>query len=137
MKNVVEEAWLLLLQPNGELVTREVTGYSEEAGYGDIQIPSRWNKLVAKFHDIFDPPGMPVDRDTVQHIELLPNAKPHYRCYYRISAAEAAEVRRQIDKYLDKGWIKLSCSPWGAPIIFIRKKTGELTMTVNYHASNK
>ena len=33
-----------------------------------------------EFHDVFDPPGMPVDRDTVHHIELLPNAEPHYRC---------------------------------------------------------
>ena len=37
------------------------------------------NKLVAEFYDIFDPPGMPVDRDTVHDIELLPNAEPHYR----------------------------------------------------------
>ena len=29
---------------------------------------------------LFDPPDMPVDRDTVHHIELLPNAEPHYRC---------------------------------------------------------
>ena len=56
---------------------------------------------------------------------------------YRMSAAESAEVRRQIDEYLAKGWIKPSCSPWGAPIIFIRKKTGELQMTVDYHALNR
>ena len=49
---------------------------------------------MQEFHDIFDPPGMPVDGDTVHHIELLPNAEPHYRCQYRMSAAESAEVRR-------------------------------------------
>ena len=70
----------MLLQPNSELVTREVIGNSEIGGHGDVQIPSRWNKLVEEFYDIFDPPGMPVDRDTVHHIELLPNAEPHYRC---------------------------------------------------------
>ena len=42
-----------------------------------------------------------------------------------------------MDKYLAKGWIKPSCSPWGAPIIFIRKKTGELSKTVNYRALNR
>ena len=36
-----------------------------------------------------------------------------------------------------KGWIKPSCSPWGAPIVFIRKKTGELRMTVDYRALNR
>ena len=79
-KNVVEEAGLILLQPHGELVTREVIGHSETEGHRYIQIPSRWNKLFTEFHDIFDPPGMPVDRDTVHYIELLPNAEPHYRC---------------------------------------------------------
>ena len=69
----------MLLQPHSELVTREVIGHSEEGGHGDIQLPSRWDKLVAEFHDIFDPPGMPVDRDTVHKIELLPNAEPYYR----------------------------------------------------------
>ena len=90
----MEDTWLMLLQPHSELVTREVIGHSEAEGPGDVQISSRWNKLVQDFHDIFDPPGMPVDRDTVHHIELLPNAKPHYRCQYRMSAAESAEVIR-------------------------------------------
>ena len=90
----MEEAWLMLLQPHSELVTREVIGHSEAEGHGDVQIPFRWNKLVQGLHYIFDPHGMPVDRDTVHHIELLPNAEPHYRCHYRMSAAESAEVRR-------------------------------------------
>ena len=78
-KHVVEEAWLMFLQPRSELVTREVTGHSEEEGYGDVQNPSRWDRLVAEFYDIFDSPGMPVERDTVHQIELFPNAEPHYR----------------------------------------------------------
>ena len=69
----------MLLQPHSEPVTREVIGHSEEEGHGDVQVPSRWDKLVVEFHDIFDPPGIPVERDTVHQIELLPNAGPHYR----------------------------------------------------------
>ena len=69
----------MLLQPHSELVTREVIGCSEAEGYKDIQIPPKWNRLVQDFHDIFDPLGMPVDRDTMHHIELLPNTEPHYR----------------------------------------------------------
>ena len=42
-----------------------------------------------------------------------------------------------MDGYLAKGWIKPSCSPWGAPIIFIRSKTGELRITVDYRALNR
>ena len=59
-KNTVEEAWLMLLQPHSEPVTREVTGHHEGGGDGDVQAPTRWDKLVAEFHDIFDPPGTPV-----------------------------------------------------------------------------
>ena len=69
----------MLLQPRSELVTREVIGHSETGGHRDIQDPSRWLNLVEEFQDIFDPPGMPVDRDTVHQIELLPYAEPHYR----------------------------------------------------------
>ena len=70
----------MLLQPRSEPITREVTGQWEEGGDEDVQAPSRWDKLVAKFHDIFDPLGMPVERDTMHQIELFPNAEPHYRC---------------------------------------------------------
>ena len=69
----------MLLQPHSEHVTREVTGHREGGGDGYIQALTRWNKLVAEFHDIFNPPGMPVERDIMHQIELLPNAKPHYR----------------------------------------------------------
>ena len=78
--DLVEEPWLMLLQPHSELATREVIGCSEAEGHEDIPIPSRWDKLVIEFLDIFDPPGIPVDRDTVHHTKLLPNAEPHYRC---------------------------------------------------------
>ena len=70
----------MLLQPHSELVIREVIGHSDGKGVGDIYNPSRWDNLVEEFHDIFDRPGMPVDRDIVHQIELLPNAEPHYRC---------------------------------------------------------
>ena len=42
-----------------------------------------------------------------------------------------------MDEYFDKGWIKPFCSPWSAAVIFIRKKTGELRITVDYCALNK
>ena len=73
------ETWLMLLHPHSELVTREVTGHSEAGGHRVVQAPLRWDKLVEEFHDSFDAPSMPVDRDTVHQIELFPNAEPHYR----------------------------------------------------------
>ena len=77
---MVEEAWLILLQSHSEPVTRELIVHSEGKGDGDVQVSSRWDKLVVELHDIFYLPGMPVDRDTVHQIEFLPNAEPHFRC---------------------------------------------------------
>ena len=59
------------------------------------------------------------------------------RRQYCVSAAELAKVRRQLDEYLEKGWIRPSSSPYGAPIVFIRKKTGELRVMVDYRALNR
>ena len=77
---------------------------------------------------------MPAERDTVHRIKLEPGSVPPYKRQYRVSTAELAEVRWQLDKYREKGWIRPSCLPYGAPIVFIRKKTGELRMTVDYRA---
>ena len=86
---------------------------------------------------MFEPPGMPVEREIDHKIKRESGATPPYRCQYCISAAELAEVRCQLDEYLEKGWIRPSSSPYGAPIVFIRKKTGELRMTVDYRALNR
>ena len=57
----MEEAWLMLLKPHSEPITKEVTGHHEEGEDEDVQAPNTCKKLVAKFHDVFDPPGMPVE----------------------------------------------------------------------------
>ena len=53
-----------------------------------------------------------------------------------MSPLELAEVRRQLDLYLEKGWIRPSNSPFGAPILFVRKKDNTLRMCVDYRALN-
>ena len=128
----------MLVQPSSHVVAKEADTCAG-AGEGSELQPetSRWNDLVTEFADVFKPPGMPAERDTVHRIELEPGATPPFRRQYRVSAAELAEVRRQLDEYLEKGWIRPSCSPYGAPIVFIRKKTGELRMTVDYRALNR
>ena len=93
--------------------------------------------MVTEYSDVFKPPGMPVERAINHKIELEAGATLSYHCQYRVSAAELAKVQRQLDKYLEKGWIRPSSSPYGTPIVFIRKKTGELHMTVDYRALNR
>ena len=54
-----------------------------------------------------------------------------------MSPSELAEVRRQLDEYLSKGWIRPSTSPFGAPILFVRKKDNTLRMCIDYRALNR
>ena len=56
---------------------------------------------------------------------------------YRMSPAELAEVCRQLDGYLSKGWVIPSSSSYGAPILFVRKKDGTLRICIEHRALNK
>ena len=132
------EAWLMLIQPATHVVATEADTCAEgDVVSGACNDATRWNSIVTEYSDVFEPPGMPAERDTVHRIKLEPGSVPPYKRQYRVSAAELAEVRRQLDEYLEKGWIRPSCSPYGVPIVFIRKKTGELRMTVDYRALNR
>ena len=84
----------------------------------DVFQPARWSNLVTEYSDVFEPPGMPVERAIDHKIELEPGATPPYRRQYHVSAAGLAKVRRQLDDYLEKGWIRPNSSPYGAPIVF-------------------
>ena len=101
--------------------------------------PTRWSKLCDDYSDIFQSLTELPPKGRVQHrIELLDeSAQPPRPRTYRMSPAEMSEVRRQLDDYLAKGFIQPSTSPYGAPILFARKKDGTLRMCVDYRSLNK
>ena len=73
------EAWLMLVQPSSHVVAMEVDTCAR-AGEGSAGSagPSRWENVVAKYADVFEPPGMPAERDIVHHIEVEPDSEPPY-----------------------------------------------------------
>jgi hypothetical protein len=96
-------------------------------------------RLLAEFQDVFPdelPVGLPPPRAIDHRIELLPDREPPSRPSYRMSAAEMDEVRKQLDDLLKHGFIQPSQSPFGAPILFVKKKDGKLRMCVDYRALN-
>ncbi len=92
------------------------------------------------FKDVFPdelPDGLPPERGENFHIELTKDATPQKKGIYRLSDSELQEMRRQIAELLRKGHIRPSKSPWGVPVLFVRKKDGSLRMCVDYRALNK
>nr|AAX96626.1 retrotransposon protein, putative, Ty3-gypsy sub-class [Oryza sativa Japonica Group]ABA92968.1 retrotransposon protein, putative, Ty3-gypsy subclass [Oryza sativa Japonica Group] len=95
--------------------------------------------IVQDYPDVFpeDLPGMPPKRDIEFQIDLVPGTNPIHKRPYRMAANELAEVKRQVDDLLQKGYIRPSTSPWGAPVIFVEKKDHTQRMCVDYRTLNE
>ena len=96
--------------------------------------------IVNEFKDVFpdEPPkGLPPKRTVDHRIELEPGQQPPSRPTYRMSQPEMDELKKQLAELMDKGYIRESKSPYGAPVLFVKKKEGTLRTCVDYRALNK
>ena len=95
--------------------------------------------VVCDFPDVFpeELPGMPPDRDIQFSIDLKPGTAPISIRPYRMDVKDLAELKKQIDELLGKGYIRPSSSPWGAPVLFVDKKDGTRRMCIDYRALNE
>ncbi|XP_068319493.1 uncharacterized protein [Pyrus communis] len=107
----------------------------------DEAAPSRVEdvRVVRHFPDVFpeDLPGLPPDRDMEFTIELLPGTNPISLTPYRMAPAELRELKVQLQELVDKGFIQPSTSPWGALVLFVRKKDGTLRLCIDYRQLNR
>ncbi|GAB4814481.1 hypothetical protein N2152v2_001527 [Parachlorella kessleri] len=113
---------------------------SAEARADQVRIDQFVADLRASFADVMPddlPSGLPPEREVDHRIELEPGAKPPAPKYYRLSYEETAEAKRQIEDGLRKGFIQPSKSPFGAPILFVKKKDNSMRMCIDYRALNK
>jgi hypothetical protein len=96
-------------------------------------------KVVCEYPDVFpeELPGMPPDRDIQFSIELLPRTAPISKRPYRMDVKDLVELKKQIEELLEKGFIRPSSSPWGAPVLFVSKKDGSRRMCVDYRSLNE
>ncbi|GJR35735.1 putative reverse transcriptase domain-containing protein [Tanacetum coccineum] len=95
--------------------------------------------IVKNFPEVFpeDLPGLPHTRQVEFHIDLVPGAAPVARAPYRLAPSEMKELADQLQELSDKGFIRPSSSPWGAPVLFVKKKDGSLRMCIDYRELNK
>ena len=90
--------------------------------------------VVREFPDVFpdDITGLPPDREVEFTIDLIPGTEPISIPPYRMAPAELRELKAQSEELLSKGFIRPSISPWGALVIFVKKKDGSLRLCIDY-----
>ncbi|GJV17307.1 putative reverse transcriptase domain-containing protein [Tanacetum coccineum] len=114
------------------ITTKKAEDKSEEKRLEDVPIVRDFPKVFPE-----DFPGIPPTRQVEFQIDLVPGAAPVARVPYRLAPSEMKELLDQLQELSDKGFIRPSSSPWGAPILFVKKKDVSFRMCVDYRELNK
>nr|GEZ68845.1 retrotransposon protein, putative, Ty3-gypsy subclass [Tanacetum cinerariifolium] len=95
--------------------------------------------IVQDFPEVFPEnlPDLPPARPVEFQIDLIPRAAPVARAPYRLAPSEMKELSEQLQELSKKGFIRPISSPWGAPVLFIKKKDGSFRMCIDYRELNK
>ncbi|GJX03468.1 hypothetical protein Tco_0189384 [Tanacetum coccineum] len=96
-------------------------------------------RVVRDFPEVFpdDLSGLPHVREIEFRIDLIPGALPVVKSPYRLAPSEMSELSNQLKELQEKGFIRPSHSPWGAPVLFVKKKDSAIRMCIDYRELNK
>ena len=81
--------------------------------------------------------GLPLDRKIEFSINLLLGSSPVSKALYQMAPTELRELKEEFQKLLDKGFIRPSVSPWGTPVLFVKKKDGSMQLCIDYRELNR
>ncbi|GJQ89038.1 putative reverse transcriptase domain-containing protein [Tanacetum coccineum] len=114
------------------VTTKEAEDKSEKKRLDNVPI-------VRDFPEVFpeDLPGLPPTRQVEFQIDLIPGAAPVARAPYRLAPSEMKELSEQLKELSNKGFIRPSSSPWGSPVLFVKKNDGSFRMCIDYRELNK
>ncbi|GKA47435.1 putative reverse transcriptase domain-containing protein [Tanacetum coccineum] len=126
--NIIKE-----MVKTGQTRTRERIEYKRARKYL-AKVP-----IVRYFPDVFpkDLSGIPPTRQVEFQIDLIPGAAPVAQAPYRLAPPKMKELSEQLKELSYKGFIRPSFSPWGAPVLFVKKKDGSFRMCIDYRELNK
>nr|GEU68662.1 reverse transcriptase domain-containing protein [Tanacetum cinerariifolium] len=112
------------------------TSYDIEISSFDVIIGMDW---LAKYHALIicDEKVIRVPYGDEVLIIRVPDAAPVARAMYQLAPTKMQELSTQLQELSDKGFIRPSSSPWGAPILFVKKKDGSFRMCIDYRKLNK
>jgi hypothetical protein len=90
--------------------------------------------VVCDYPDVFTEvyTGLLPNREIEFSIDLVPGTKPIHKATYHMALAELKELNEQLQELIDRGFICPSVSPWGAPILFVKKKDGSMRLCIDY-----
>ena len=90
--------------------------------------------VVCEFPDIFPKEllELSLDREIEFCIDVIPEADPIFMPPYRMAPVKLKELIEQMRELLDQGFIRPSTSPWGAPVLFVEEKDGNLRLCIDY-----
>ena len=108
--------------------------FFDESGLTPIGFPP----IVCEYTDVFpeDLPGLPPIREIEFSIDLVPGTSAISIPPYRMAPAELKELKAQLEDLQFRGFIRPSTSPWGAPVLFAKKKDGSLRLCIDYRKLN-
>ncbi|GJT20482.1 putative reverse transcriptase domain-containing protein [Tanacetum coccineum] len=114
------------------ITAKKAEDKSEEKRLEDVPI-------LRDFPEVFpeDLSGIPPTRQVEFQIDLIPGIAPVARAPYRLSSSEMKELLDQLQELSDKVFIRPSSSPWGAPVLFVKKKDGSFRVSIDYRELNK
>ncbi|GJZ87448.1 putative reverse transcriptase domain-containing protein [Tanacetum coccineum] len=112
---------------------REIIIYGDKRK-GDFKLCFVMKARKYLSHDLL---GISPERHVEFRIDLITGATPIAKTSYRLAPSEMKELMSQLQELLDKGFIRPSSSPWGAPILFVKKKDGSMRMCIDYRELNK
>jgi hypothetical protein len=94
--------------------------------------------VLKDFEDIFhEVPELPLKRDIDFSVNLMPGETLVSKAPYRMSTLELKEMKLHLEEILRKGYTHPSVSPWGALVLFVKKKDGMLRLCINFRQLNK
>ncbi|GJS92510.1 hypothetical protein Tco_0799478 [Tanacetum coccineum] len=114
------------------ITIKEAEDKSKEKQLEEVPIVQDFLEVIPE-----DLPGIPPARQVNFRIDLIPGAAPIARTPYQLASSEMKEWSDQLKELSDKGFIRPSSSPWGAPVLFVKKKDGSFRMCIDYRELNK
>ena len=124
----------------GKMLRKSYLGYQAyvvEVREDDVRLEDI--PVVREFPDVFpdDLLRLPPDREIDFQIELASGTEPISRAPYKMAPAELKELKVQMEEMVNKGFVRSSMSPWGAPVLFVKKKDGSMRLCIDYRELNK